>query len=85
MRALWHGQTDAQSGEDVWSTFVRLSTEGVLQEAVEQEQSTAVGRGRYEARGEQLGSRHGYEHGTLKTAEGGLRVKLPRIRGREEP
>jgi putative transposase len=85
LRALLQGQTDAQSGEELLSTVVRLSTERVLQEALEQEQTTALGRGRYEARGEQLGYRNGYEKGTLKTAEGVLRVKLPQIRGREEP
>ena len=85
LRALLQGQTDAQSGAELLSTLVRLSTERVLQEALEQEQTTALGRGRYEARGEQLGSRNGYENGTLKTAEGVLRVKLPQIRGREEP
>jgi hypothetical protein len=26
LRALVHGQTDAQSGEELWSTVVRLST-----------------------------------------------------------
>jgi transposase-like protein len=67
------------------STLVRFSTERVWQEALEQEQPTALGRGRYAARGEQLGSRNGDENGTLKTAEGVLRVKLPQIRGREEP
>jgi transposase-like protein len=67
------------------STLVRLSTERVVQEALEQEQTTALGRGRYEARGAQRGARNGYEHGTLKTAEGGLRGKVPQSRGREEP
>jgi transposase-like protein len=85
LRALLQGQTDAQSGEELLSTLVRLSTERVLQEALEQEQATALGRGRYEARGEQLGYRNGYENGTLKTAEGVLRVKVPQIWGREEP
>jgi putative transposase len=85
LRALLQGQTDAQSGEELLSTLVRLSTERVLQEALEQEQATALGRGRYESRGEQLGYRNGYENGTLKTAEGVLRVKLPQVRGREEP
>lgn len=87
-QALWallQGQTDAQSGEELLSTVVRLSTERVLQEALEHEQAQALGRGRYEARGEQLGYRNGYENGTLKTAEGVFRVKLPQIRGREEP
>jgi putative transposase len=85
LRALLQGQTDAQSGEELLSTLVRLSTERVLQEALEQEQAIALGRGRYESRGEQLGYRNGYENGTLKTAEGVLRVKLPQVRGREEP
>jgi putative transposase len=85
LRALLQGQTDAQSGEELLSTLVRLSTERVLQEALEQGQATALGRGRYESRGEQLGYRNGYENGTLKTAEGVLRVKLPQVRGREEP
>jgi putative transposase len=85
LRALLQGQHDAQSGEELLSTLVRLSTERVLQEALEQEQAEALGRGRYEARGEQLGYRNGYENGTVKTAEGVLRVKLPQIRDREKP
>jgi transposase-like protein len=85
LRALLQGQTDAQSGEELLSTLVRLSTERVLQEALEQEQAEALGRGRYEARGKQAGYRNGDEKGTLKTAEGVFRVKLPQIRGREEP
>jgi transposase-like protein len=85
LRALLQGQTDAQSGEELLSTLVRLSTERVLQEALEHEQAEALGRGRYEARGEKLGYRNGYENGTLKTGEGVLRVKLPQIRGQEEP
>jgi transposase-like protein len=64
---------------------VRLSTERVLQETLAHEQAEAVGRGRYEARGEKLGDRNGYENGTLKTGEGVWRVKLPQIRGREDP
>src|SRR5215510_8216444 len=85
LRALLQGQTDAQSGEELLSTIVRLSTERILQEALEQEQAEALGRGRYEARGEKLGYRNGYEQGTVKTAEGILHVKRPQIQGREEP
>ena len=85
LRALLQGQHDAQSGEELLSTLVRLSTERVLQEALEHEQAEALGRGRYEARGEKLGYRNGYENGTLKTAEGVMRVKLPQIRGQEDP
>jgi putative transposase len=85
LRALLQGQTEAQSGEELLSTLVRLSTERVLQEAWEHEQAEALGRGRYEARGEKLGYRNGYENGTLRTGEGVLRVKLPQIRGQEDP
>ena len=85
LRALLQGQHDAQSGEELLSTLVRLSTERVLQGALEHEQAAALGRGRYEARGEKLGYRNGYENGTLKTGEGVLRVKLPQIRGQEDP
>lgn len=85
LRALLQGQHDAQSGEELLSTLVRLSTERVWQEALEHEPAETLGRGRYEARGEKLGYRNGYENGTLKTGEGVLRVKLPQIRGQEEP
>jgi len=83
LRALWQGQLDGQNGEELLSTIVRLSTERILQEALENEQAEALGRGRYETRGEKVGYRNGYEKGTLKTAEGIFQVKLPQIRGRE--
>ena len=85
LRALLAGQSEGQSGEELLSLLVRLSTERVLQEALEAEQAVELGRERYEPRGEAAGYRNGYENGTLKTAEGVLRVKLPQIRGREEP
>jgi putative transposase len=85
LRALLQGQLDGQNGEELLSTIVRLSTERILQEALEQEQAAALGRGRYEARGEKLGYRNGYEKGTLKTAEGIFQVQRPQIRGRDEP
>jgi putative transposase len=85
LQALMQGQLEVQSGEELLSTLVRLSTERVLQEALEDEQALALGRERYERRAGQLGSRNGYENGTLKTAEGVLRVQVPQMRGREEP
>jgi putative transposase len=85
LKALLQGQLDGQSGEELLSTIVRLSTERMLQEALEHEQAEALGRGRYETRGEKLGYRNGYEKGTLKTAEGIFQVQRPPIRGREEP
>jgi transposase-like protein len=85
LRALLQGQVDGQNGEELLSTIVRLSSERILQEAVENEQAEALGRGRYETRGEKGGYRNGYEKGTLKTAEGIFQVRRPQIRGREEP
>jgi putative transposase len=85
LRAVLQGQLDGQSGEELLSTIVRLSTERILQEALEHEQAEALGRRRYEARGEKQGYRNGYEKGTLKTAEGSFQVQLPQIRGRKEP
>jgi hypothetical protein len=55
LSALMHGQLEAQSGEELLSTLVRLSTERVLQEALEQEQAEALGRGRSERREEEGG------------------------------
>jgi putative transposase len=85
IQALVQGQLDARSGEELLSTLVRLSTERVLQEALEDEQAQTLGRGRYERREDPRGYRNGYEAGTVKTAEGVLRVEVPQIRGRDEP
>jgi putative transposase len=85
LRALLQGQAEGESGEELLSLLVRLSTERILQEALEQEQAVALGRGRYELRGERVGYRNGYENGTLKTGEGILQVKVPQIRGQAEP
>jgi transposase-like protein len=85
LRTLLQGQTEGQSGEELLSALVRLSTERILQEALEEEQAVALGRGRYESRGEKVGYRNGYENGTLKTGEGVFHVKVPQIRGHTEP
>jgi putative transposase len=85
LQAMLQGQSEGRSGEELLSMLVRLSTERIVQEALEHEQAEALGRARYERRGEASGYRNGYEAGTLKTAEGVLRVQVPQIRGREEP
>jgi len=41
------GQNDVQSGEEVLRALIRLSTERVRQEALEQAQPEALGRSRY--------------------------------------
>lgn len=83
--ALLQGHTTAESGEALLSTLVQLATERVLQETLEQEQAEVLGRGRYERQAAAQGYRNGYEDGTLRTAEGVLRVKVPQVRGLEEP
>lgn len=81
-----HGQrADRDDGQELLSTLVRLSTERVLQEALEHEQTEALGRGRYERGAALSGYRNGYEDGTVKTAEGVLRLQLPQVRGLREP
>ena len=62
-----------------------LSTERIWPEALAEEQAVALGRGRYEARGEKSGDRNGDENGTLKTSEGVLRGKVAQIRGQGDP
>lgn len=58
--AQWlEGQSDPQSGEELLSALVRLSTERVLQEALEQEQAETLGRNRYERQPTPQGYRHG--------------------------
>jgi transposase-like protein len=44
-----------------------------------------LGRSRSERCEAAHGYRHGYEDGTLKTAEGVLRVKVPQVRGMDTP
>lgn len=76
--------SDVEDGEELLSMLVRLSTERVLQEALEQEQGAVLGRARYKRGTSAPDYRNGYEDGAVKTAEGGLRVKGPQLRGREE-
>jgi len=78
---LLDGQSDAHSGEELLSALIRLSTEWVLQETLEQEQTETLGRGRYERQATPQGYRNGYAVGTVKTAEGVLRLQLPQVRG----
>jgi putative transposase len=84
LRALLEGQSETQSGGELLSALVRLSTERMLQEALEQEQAELLGRARYERRAGSQGYRNGYEDGTLKTAEGVVRLKVPQISGRSD-
>jgi transposase-like protein len=82
---LLQGHSATNDGEELLSALIRLSTERVLQEALAHEQAEVLGRERYERREAANGYRHGYEAGTVKTAEGVLRLQLPQVRGLREP
>jgi hypothetical protein len=57
--AQWlDGQSEARHGEELFSPLIRLSTERVLQEALEREQAAELGRERYERREAGRGDRH---------------------------
>ncbi|MBN1962655.1 MAG: transposase [Deltaproteobacteria bacterium] len=84
LKALLNDNTQTNSGSEMISKLVRLSTEKVIQELLEHEQTEFLGRCRYERQDdENTGQRNGYENGTLKTAEGVLKVKLPQVRDSE--
>lgn len=76
--------TPRLSEGDPAGELIRLAARVVLQDALEAEQADFIGRERYE-RGERKGHRNGYEAGHLDTAEGRLEVKVPQVRGTEEP
>jgi putative transposase len=85
LHELLTGGVDRQA--NIISTLVEAVTRLVVQELLEGEQADYLGgRGRYERRGDgQLGSRDGYERGRLRTAEGGIDVAVPQVRGSGEP
>jgi Transposase, Mutator family len=85
LHELLAGGVDRQA--NIISALVETVTRLVVQELLEGEQADYLGgRGRYERRGDgQLGSRNGYERGRLRTAEGGIDVAVPQVRGSGEP
>ncbi len=82
---LLHGGVGQQS--NVISALVDTVTRLVVQELLEAEQADYLGgRGRDERRRDgQAGSRNGYEQGRIRTAEGALEVRVPQVRGIDEP
>ena len=58
----------------------RLGARLILQQALEDEVSEFLDRGRYERRGEPIAHRNGYERVTLKTTAGPLALERPRLR-----
>ena len=72
---------------NIISALVEAVTRLVVQELLEGEQADYLGgRGRYQRRGQgQIGSRNGYEPGRVRTAEGGIEVAVPQVRGAGAP
>lgn len=70
-------------GTNVVSSLVDTVTRLVVQQLLEAEQSDYLGgRGRYARRtATQRGSRNGYEPSRIRTAEGGIGVRVPQVRG----
>jgi putative transposase len=58
----------------------RLGARLILQQALEDEVSEFLGRGRYERSGEAVSYRNGYEPRTVKTTSGPIRLERPRVR-----
>jgi putative transposase len=85
LRELLVGGVDRES--NVISVLVETVTRLVVQQLLEAEQADYLGgRGRYERRVEgQVGSRNGYEPGRIRTAEGGVEVSVPQVRGAGMP
>ena len=82
---ILRGGVDCET--NLLSTLAQLGLKNLAQQALEQEQEDFLGRGRYERRAgeDRTGHRNGYEDATLKTAEGGVGVRLPQVRDASTP
>jgi putative transposase len=65
---------------DPVETIGRLGARLILQQALEDEVTEFLGRGRYERAGETVSHRNGYEPRTVKTTSGPVAVERPRVR-----
>lgn len=73
--------------QDMLSELMRRGAERVIQETLEEEVTAFLGRERYEHKEQESpsGYRNGYRDRTIKTAEGRLTVRRPRVRETDEP
>ena len=65
---------------DPVETIGRLGARLILQQALEEEVSEFLGRGRYERSKETVSHRNGYEPRTVKTTSGPVELERPRVR-----
>lgn len=80
LESLINGEIDG-GPENCLSQLIRLSVEKTLQELLEAEQDSHLGRDRYQRGGSPGVYRNGYEPARLKTGEGVMEVQKPQIRG----
>jgi putative transposase len=66
--------------QDPIETVGRLGARLILQQALEDEVSEFLGRGRYERAEETVSHRNGHEPKTVKTTAGPMRLERPRVR-----
>src|SRR5271157_1566934 len=66
--------------EDPIETVGKLGARLILQQALEDEVSEFLGRGRYEHADETVSHRNGYEPRTVKTTSGSMTLERPRVR-----
>lgn len=80
------GQT-SETASDLVGSLMRRGMARILQESLEEEVTDFLGRPRYERADEpaRKGYRNGYADKTVKTTEGRLRLRRPRVRDTEEP
>ena len=81
-------QRGLDTPEELSSIVIRLGTERLLQEMLEQEVTDHLGRERYQRQDPaqpSRGYRNGYEPGRLRTTEGEIGVQVPQVREAPEP
>ena len=72
--------------KDVLGKLVKLAMKRIVQEILENEVDDFTGRKYYKHSDKEARAyRNGYEHSTLKTAEGHLDIHRPQVRGSETP
>jgi len=83
LRALMNGDLGTAAGR---GELVRLALRLIVEEALEDEVSDALGRERYQrGEGEKASYRNGYRTGKVKTAEGAVDYSAPQVRDTPEP
>jgi transposase-like protein len=76
LEALMNGQSGGRS------ELVKLAAQLIIEEALESEVSTALGRDYYRhAEADGSGQRNGYRRGRVKSAEGVIEYAAPQVRG----